>query len=956
MKKVGFIAVVFLFIFTVFAQVSKKINISFEQKFNLKKVNSLYQGQQVQAISFTGKEIVSYSEETGEPNIPWISVNVSVPNGAVLLDANFIKNKSILHKNILIEAVQRIIPVSYAGEVDYVDPNYTSLDQNIYPSENVKFTEVSKLSCYTIFNFLVSPFDYNIEEKSLEEIQDITIEFTYKIGKNISNVRKWDDGDFYEVVKNIVVNNEEVPFPVSRVGTKEDVQHLIITDRGLIDDFQALSDHRIANGLSSEVISTSTINSNYLGATQQIKIKNCIKDYYENKGLKWVVIGGDDSVVPDQNVYGAVNGTDYEDYTIPADLFYACFDNQFDWNATNDDKVGNVDDDVDMSPEVFIGRIPVRTSDQTTAYITKLIDYEENPPVEIADKFLMTGCELWGYVDSVSDGEAKSEAMWNNYIADNWKGTKYRLYDTNTDFSGGASYDLTAFNLGDQINDGYGFVHMATHGNQVIWGTEDGYYSSNSALAQTNTKMGIVATIACITNAFDCDATATSANCDGGPYMTDPSLSEGFIRNPDGGAVGYLGSSRYGWGNGATATHGTSFQYNDQFFYKLFTGEGQTSETSNRFGAVASLAKLEHLSSASVNGAYRWIMYSLNVTGDPALKIITGSDLISCKLTSPENNSSFERGSIVSITANAVDFQDKSVTKVSFYLDDDLLYEDSTEPYSYYWDTSGFETKVYTIKSVVTDNEGNLVEDEVTISLTSYVSFDDFETGDFTKNPWVYSGNSDWTIDGTDAYAGEYSSRSGEIEDYQSSRMSITSDFIRDGSVSFYRKVSSEGGYDYLKFFVDGTEKGKWSGFVDWSEENYSVASGTHELSWEYSKDSATSLGEDCAWIDNIQLSGIESGIENELSFLPTENKLYQNYPNPFNPMTEIKFYIADNSDVKLAVFNIQGQLVKSLINTDLSVGSHSVKFNASPLNSGVYYYRLETPVQTLTKKMLLVK
>ena len=955
MKKVGFIAVVFLFIFTVFAQVSKKINISFEQKFNLKKVNSLYQGQQVQAISFTGKEIVSYSEETGEPNIPWISVNVSVPNGAVLLDANFIKNKSILHKNILIEAVQRIIPVSYAGEVDYVDPNYTSLDQNIYPSENVKFTEVSKLSCYTIFNFLVSPFDYNIEEKSLEEIQDITIEFTYKIGKNISNVRKWDDGDFYEVVKNIVVNNEEVPFPVSRVGTKEDVQHLIITDRGLIDDFQALSDHRIANGLSSEVISTSTINSNYLGATQQIKIKNCIKDYYENKGLKWVVIGGDDSVVPDQNVYGAVNGTDYEDYTIPADLFYACFDNQFDWNATNDDKVGNVDDDVDMSPEVFIGRIPVRTSDQTTAYITKLIDYEENPPVEIADKFLMTGCELWGYVDSVSDGEAKSEAMWNNYIADNWKGTKYRLYDTNTDFSGGASYDLTAFNLGDQINDGYGFVHMATHGNQTIWGMEVGYYSSNSALAQTNTKMGIVATIACITNAFDCDATATSANCDGGPYMTDPSLSEGFIRNPDGGAVGYLGSSRYGWGNGATATHGTSFQYNDQFFYRLFTEEGQTSETSNRFGAVAALAKMDYLNSAAYNGAYRWIMYSLNVTGDPALKIIINSDL-SCKLTSPKDNSSYDSGEIITIAATAVDFQDKSVTKVSFYLDDNLLYEDTRTPYSHNWDTSGLETKIYIIKSVVTDNEGNLAEDEIVVNLTNYISVDDFETGDFTKNSWVHSGNSDWVIDETNAYNGEYSSKSGEIGDGDLSRMSFNVDFIEGGAVSFYRKISSEGGYDFLKFLIDGSEKGKWSGLSTWGEVNYTVTSGTHELSWEYSKDSGTSHGDDCAWIDNIRLSGVESGIEDELSILPRETKLYQNYPNPFNPVTEINFYVANDNEVKLSVFNSSGQLVKELVKEKLNKGMHTATFNAANFNSGIYFYILEVDNNKFSNKMLLIK
>ena len=955
MKKLGFTVMFVLLTLSVFAQVTKKININYEQKFKLNKVNSLYQDQQIQSISFTGKDIISYSEKIGEPNIPWISVNVSVPNGAIFLNANLIKNSSILHENVLVEAVQEIIPVSYSGRVDYVDPNYSSLDQNIYPSENVKFTGVSKLSCYTMFNFLVSPFEYNIGTKNLDEIQDFTMEFTYKIGKDISNVKKWDDGDFHEIVKDIVVNKDEVPLPDNRISTKEDVEHLIITNRALQGTFQVLADHRIANGLVSEVITTSTIYSDYEGATDQIKIKNCVKDYYETRGLKWVVIGGDDYIVPDQNVYSAVNGTDYEDYTIPADLFYTCFDNQFDWNATDDDKIGNVDDNVDMSPEVYIGRIPVRTVEEAGAYITKLIDYELNPPVDIADKFLMTGCELWGSVGLVSDGEAKSEAMWTDYIADNWQGTKYKFYDTNTDFPGGSSYDLTASNLQDQIDSGYGFVHMATHGNQTLWGAEVGYYSSNGALAQTNTKLGIVVTIACITNAFDCDATATSANCDGGPYMLDPSLSEGFIRNPNGGAVGYLGSSRYGWGSGDTADHGVSFQYNDQFFYKLFTGEGQTVDTSKRFGAVVSLAKLERLGSAASNGAYRWIMYSLNVTGDPALKITTNSDL-SCRLISPENNSSFESGSIVTITANAIDFQEKSVANVSFYLDDNLLFEDTRAPYSYDWDTSGSETRIYTIKSVVTDNEGNLAEDEVAVTLTNYTDVDDFESGDFTQNPWVHSGNSDWIIDGANVYEGSYSSKSGNVEDNQYSRMSFTVDFIEDGTVSFYRKVSSEANYDYLRFFLDGIEKGKWSGSVDWGEVNYTTTSGTHELSWEYEKDEMVSDGSDCAWVDNILLSGIESGIEEEFGTLPTDNRLYQNYPNPFNPVTEIKFYIANNSEVKLSVFNIQGQLVKFLVNTDLYAGAHSVKFNASLLNSGVYYYRLETPEQTLTKKMLLVK
>ncbi|HXK49300.1 MAG TPA: C25 family cysteine peptidase [Clostridiales bacterium] len=858
MKKVIF-ATVILLIFALSAQTVKTIGIDLENKFAIQKTGDFFNGKPVREITFSGKEINIFSENTGEPDIPWIAVNVSVPEGAEYLNAGIIRERTAVHEDILIKAVQQIVPVSFSGKVEYVDPDYSSLRDQYYPASDVKFAGTSKLSCYTIFNFLISPFEYDIRTGRLLEAKELTFVLTYRNGENKSSVSKWDDGDFYESVRDMVVNKDDVMKVPKRTGTKEDVQHLIITNSELSSAFQTLADHRTAKGIVSEVITTSDIYSGYSGATDQIKIKNCIKFYYENKGLKWVVLGGDDTVVPDQNTYGAVNGTDYEDYTIPTDLFYACFDDQFDWNATSDDKIGNTDDNADMAPEVYIGRIPARTSSDANGYIAKLIQYENNPPVDITEKFLMTGCELWGSVGSVSDGEAKSEKMWNDYIAGNWNGSKYRLYDTNTDFAGGSSYDLTNTNLQEQINAGYGFVHMATHGNQTIWGMESGsYYNSSNASSLTNTQCGIVVTIACITNAFDCDAAATSANCNGGPYMSDPCLSEGFLRNPNGGAVGFLGSSRYGWGSGATEDHGVSFQYNDQFFYRLFTTAGQTSETINRFGAVASMAKTDYIGASSSNGAYRWIMYTLNTMGDPALKLITAGEL-SCKIVSPSQGAMFDIGSVVTISANAADNVGKSIVNVSFYINDVLAVEDTSEPYSYEWDTHGLQTGSYNIKAVLTDNENNTIEDVVVVDLADLVSVDDFETGDFTKNPWIQSGDANWVIDSGTFYEGSYSSRSGVISDDENSIMSFSADFISDGNVFFYKKISSESGYDFLIFYIDGVEQGRWSGISDWSSAGYQVTAGTHVLKWEYSKDVYVSSGSDCAWVDNIELSGIAS-------------------------------------------------------------------------------------------------
>jgi len=83
---------------------------------------------------------------------------------------------------------------------------------------------------------------------------------------------------------------------------------------------------------------------------------------------------------------------------------------------------------------------------------------------------------------------------------------------------------------------------------------------------------------------------------------------------------------------------------------------------------------------------------------------------------------------------------------------------------------------------------------------------------------------------------------------------------------------------------------------------------------------------------------------------------LSQNYPNPFNPSTAIDFYNNVQGNVKLSVLNAKGESVATLVNDKLSAGNFSAKFDAGNFNSGIYFYMLETPSATITKKMLLVK
>jgi len=110
------------------------------------------------------------------------------------------------------------------------------------------------------------------------------------------------------------------------------------------------------------------------------------------------------------------------------------------------------------------------------------------------------------------------------------------------------------------------------------------------------------------------------------------------------------------------------------------------------------------------------------------------------------------------------------------------------------------------------------------------------------------------------------------------------------------------------------------------------------------------------AWLMGIYVSKKSVGIEETAEILPGSSQLKQNYPNPFNPSTAISFYNNMSGKVRLTVLNAKGETVATLINSQISAGNHQTIFDGSNLNSGVYFYRLETPTATITKKMLLVK
>ena len=128
------------------------------------------------------------------------------------------------------------------------------------------------------------------------------------------------------------------------------------------------------------------------------------------------------------------------------------------------------------------------------------------------------------------------------------------------------------------------------------------------------------------------------------------------------------------------------------------------------------------------------------------------------------------------------------------------------------------------------------------------------EAVDNTSLTWTTGGNANWFGQTTTSHHGGDAAESGNIGDSQSSWIQTT--VTGPINLVFYWKVSSEGGYDYLKFYIGGVEQpGKISGNVDWTKKMYSISSGTHTVKWAYVKDNSVSGGSDTGWLDKVSLT-----------------------------------------------------------------------------------------------------
>ncbi|MGA9294536.1 MAG: T9SS type A sorting domain-containing protein [Ignavibacteriaceae bacterium] len=272
---------------------------------------------------------------------------------------------------------------------------------------------------------------------------------------------------------------------------------------------------------------------------------------------------------------------------------------------------------------------------------------------------------------------------------------------------------------------------------------------------------------------------------------------------------------------------------------------------------------------------------------------------------------------------------------------------------------------IYSLSLNISVKDSAGPERNFTSSSTSYAIVPDKFTETFEHNnlndlfTWKSYGDAPWTITNQAAQTGNYSLHSGNVGAYQSSTLEITVDLPFDSVLVFAVRTNTI--FGGLQFLIDSSASGYFSNYHDWSFVSNFLPAGKHVLTWDY-ENFGPSNNSQGVWLDNIFFptnSKLVTGVESQRN-IPLTFNLFQNYPNPFNPSTTIKYSLAEESLVKLTLYDILGRKIKDIFTGRQNSGQHEIGFNASDISSGVYFYTLEADYNNGlfkdTKKMILIK
>jgi hypothetical protein len=539
----------------------------------------------------------------GEPQLPLIAVRIALPAGCEVVDLAIVDADSVvLPGDFLVWPAQPPQSLSSRRPAEFVEPHapvYESFD--IYPEGAAELVGWGKLGGATVCEVLVYPLRYIPAQRRLYLHTSITLEVVYRWGVPASED---DIGESrLELIGSLIIDpgnlweiEEFLSHDASHRALGGDpIAYLIVTRDSLRTYFEPLREWKTRKGIPAEIVTIETIIYTYGGSDLQEKIRNCIKDYHNNSGTDWVLLGGDTQIIPDREAYVSLSDRPY----IPCDLYYSDLDGT--WNDDGDLLWGEVpQDDIDMYADVYVGRAPVVNGAEVQVFVEKVLTYEGFYEAEQDHhlEMLFIGEILWGEPGNPLDEEYTDAGIAKDLIDLLYVPARFsidKLYES--------AGNLNYANVMSTLNQGRNIINILTHGQYTSMSmASDVVTNGDFASLQNTPEYGLMYSACCFAGGFD------QTDCIGEIWVTG-GLGGGF----------FIGNSRYGYNSPGFPGEGPSDYYDQSFFESVFL-TGFTN-----LGKAHADAKHEFVADSRTDDYMRYIMYTLNLLGDPETRLWTDS-------------------------------------------------------------------------------------------------------------------------------------------------------------------------------------------------------------------------------------------------------------------------------------------------------------------------------------------
>lgn len=534
----------------------------------------------------------------GQPSLPWQSVSLMLPQGqeAVSIEVELSDFHTMEGQHNLYpyqSALTYSAPVRKQFEKD--EALYAS--KSVYPAQAYGNLSTQYMNGIGFAFSAFTPVQYVPGTGEVHYATKAIVRITTTAAKSDQSRKLWLNEDNSKRAMRLAQNPEMLQTYDSRGRILGGYDLLVICKQQYVSSFDEYVKFYQARGLRTHVVDLETILNTMDGRDNPEKLRNYIIQEYEENGIMMVNLAGDVPDIPYRGFYCyAQSGSGYEDYDIPADLYYAALDR--DWNDDGDNRWGEIGED-DLLPEIGIGRMCFSNQTELDNMLHKSMTYQTEPVLGEFRKVIMGGEHL--YDDPMTNGSQYLELLIGTHDDNGYTTTGIpedydftRLYDEEGNWSG--------TRLRNAINQGTQYVHHDGHANT-------GYVAGWNIDQITDNKFSGV-------NGVDHNYTFFhTSGCICGDFSSDCILER--MTKISNFAVATFGNSRYGWFNEGQ-TEGPAIHlhretedayYNDCIPYgglALREAKIQTAPWVNAPGQWE-------------EGALRWNFYDLNMMGDVAV-------------------------------------------------------------------------------------------------------------------------------------------------------------------------------------------------------------------------------------------------------------------------------------------------------------------------------------------------